>query len=157
MRDEVKWWSDVILLALTVWREASNQPRGTKDAIAFSVLNRVARPSWWGTNLLSVLFKKWQYSSLTAPGDPNLVRWPMETDPSWWDSIEAAIDALENRVSNPFPGADSYFDASLVAAGKIPTWATADKYCGRSGAMMFYNIDQDHEAAAVAAAAQAQG
>lgn len=142
MRDEKLFWTQVVFLALTIWREASNQPHGTKVAVGYSILNRVERPSWWGTDLLSVLFKRWQYSSLTAPGDPNLVRWPLPADPSWLDSMAAAEAVLDRTEPNPFPGADSYFDESITS----PTWATPDKYCGRSGAFYFYNVDMDHEA-----------
>lgn len=149
MRDEYAFWSDVILMALTIWREASNQPRAVKVGVACSMQNRVERPSWWGTDILSVLGKKWQYSSLTAPGDPNLVRWPLSTDASWWESVDVAEEALSGELhENPVPGADSYFDES-IPPDKRPTWATPDKFVGQLGAFYFYNVDMDHEAETV--------
>lgn len=138
--------SDVVFLALAIWREASGEPHAVRVAVACSILNRVDRPSWWGGTITEVLFKKWQYSSLTAPGDPNLVRWPSAGDLTWRESLQIARDVIEGLVTSPVPCADSYFDVSIAA----PEWATPDRFVAQLGRVRFYNTDHDHEAAVLA-------
>lgn len=137
------WW--LAVLALTVWREASNQTYATKLAIAYSILNRVDHPKWWGSSISEVCEKKWQYSSMTAPGDPNLVRWPSDTDQSWIDSLSAAQSAIDRTEPNPSPGSDSYYDISMDRAGKPPKWSIGQRF-NQINDVKFFNLDHDVEA-----------
>ncbi len=136
--------STIAFLALTIWREARGESRAAKLAVAHSILNRVARPSWWGQDVLGVVFKRWQYSSLTAPGDPNLVAWPGGRDAAWQECLAIARDVLGGAAGAPaFPGADSYHDTSIAP----PAWTAKARYCGQSGRIRFYDVDHDFEAA----------
>ena len=127
------------LLALLVWREARGELHPAKVAVAFSVLNRVAQPKWWGTTLGAVIAKKWQYSSMAAPGDPNLIQYPLPQDLSFQDALYAVNRVLAGAEKNPVPGADSYYDTSIPA----PSWAKPEQYVGQVGAFRFYNTDGD--------------
>src|SRR3990172_8445425 len=97
--------ASAFMLALVGWREARGEVLPVRIAVMYSVLNRVERPAWWGRSVLEVVGKLWQYSALTAPGDPNV---------------------LEYRVANPMPGADSYHDVSIPQPG----WAGAARFWG---------------------------
>lgn len=145
MSPDASYWQNVIFLALTTWREARGESYTAKLAVAFSILNRVSHPAWWGNDVMSVCFKRLQYSSMTNKGDPNLVAWPSSTDQSWTDSMQASIAAISGSVKNPAPGADSYFDTSISP----PDWATPEMFVIQIGALRFYNLDRDfeHEAA----------
>jgi N-acetylmuramoyl-L-alanine amidase len=134
--------ADLVFLALDIWREARGCPTNdARVAVGGTVLNRVARPSWWGASVLQVLFKKWQYSSLTAPGDPQLTTWPLDTDPSWAVCLALAGGLLNGTLVSPYPNADSYYDISIPP----PSWATPDMLCGKIGRLCFYNLDRDTE------------
>ncbi len=133
--------SQLVLLALCVWREAGGEPHEAQVAVGCSVINRVRRPAWWGRTILEVLFRKWQYSSLTAPGDPNLVRWPFESDPSWMACLEVADGVIAGRLQSVTPHADSYHDTSIAP----PAWATPETFVGQVGHLRFYNLDHDVE------------
>jgi N-acetylmuramoyl-L-alanine amidase len=135
--------SDLTFLALTVWREARAEVREGKLAVACSVLNRVERPTWWGHTLLEVVTKKWQYSSMTDPNDPQRTKWPTSYDRAWLECLEVAAAALGRYEPNPAPGADSYFAVSIPA----PKWATPATFVRQIGAHRFYNLDRDVEAA----------
>jgi spore germination cell wall hydrolase CwlJ-like protein len=113
-----------------------------KLAVAYSILNRVEKPSWWGSDIMSVVFKKWQYSSLTNPKDPQLTTWP-EPGKVWEDCLNACNDAMNKTIPNPVPHADSYYDTSIPR----PKWAIAESYVGSVGRMNFYNVDRDYERA----------
>ena len=134
--------TDLTILALTVWREARGENYQARLGVAMSVLNRVERPKWWGKNVWDVCTKKWQYSSLTAPGDPQLVLWPTGTDKSWLECVEITREALAGKFQHPFPGADSYHDISISSLN----WAKQARFCGQSGRLKFYDVDFDYEA-----------
>lgn len=135
--------ADRTFLGLTIWREASNQPRAAKVAIGYCIKNRVSHPKWWGSDVMSVVFKKWQFSSLTAPGDPNLDRWPSRIDPSWIESLAVAesVLAADLLAANPVKGADSYYDSSIAP----PAWTMGARFVGEIGALKFYDVGRDFE------------
>lgn len=91
---------------------------------------------------MEVLFKKWQYSSLTDPKDPQLTTWPKD-DTVWGHCLYVADGVLNGVFSNPVPGADSYFDLSIPA----PAWATPEMFVKQIGKLRFYNVDRDVEVA----------
>lgn len=132
---------DVFMLALVIWREARGEPHTGKIAVGYSIMNRVQRPSWWGDSVLSVVGKKFQYSSMTDPNDKQLTFWPQPTDPRWIECLAAARDIYEHNVPNPVPGADSYFADTIPP----PKWATPDKFVDKIGHHSFYNMDHDLE------------
>ena len=131
-------------LAFTVWREARGEPDDCMAAVAWSILNRVSRPGWWGHTIDEVVTKRWQYSSLTDPKDPQLSRsWPTVGDASWRKCWEVCRNVIQGRIDNPVPGADSYHDASIAP----PNWTVAARKCGMVGGLYFYDVDHDFEVA----------
>lgn len=134
-------FADITFMALTIWREARGESIEGKKGVAFTVINRVSKPSWWGSDIMSVLFKKWQYSSLTDPKDRQLTTWPSADDTSWQESLDVAFKVISGEYTNPVPGADSYFDVSI----KAPPWATKNKFVKKIGRLNFYNVDSDFE------------
>jgi len=144
--EKAKSICDVFYLALVTWREARGASYEAKVAVAFSVMNRVTRPSWWGHTLGEVVTKKWQYSSIGAPNDPQLLIWPLLSDSSWMECLDIAACVILGQLANPMPGADSYYDSSISA----PKWAMSDFYVGQissphGNALRFYDVDQDYE------------
>ena len=135
----------IVFLALAIYREARNQTERCMLGVACSVRDRVNNPKWWGNSYLSVLFKKWQYSSLTAVGDSQLLIWPKDDDAIYLKCLSIAEQVVDNKVDSPFPGADSYYDISITA----PNWATDNKFVGQDGKIKFYNLDNDIEVSIV--------
>ncbi len=134
MNVTLKRAQDNFIMALTLWREDRGGTPEGRAAIAYVILNRVARQSWWGKNVLEVCTKKWQFSSLTAPGDPQLVIWPSEADSIWQDCLQAVANALDGTLPNPIGRAVNYYDVSI----KAPDWATDDKFIAQIGRLRFY-------------------
>jgi spore germination cell wall hydrolase CwlJ-like protein len=139
--NELRLASDIVMLGLVDWREARGESFTCKVAVAHSIMNRVHRPSWWGKTLLEVLFKKWQYSSVTDPKDPQLVKWPTQYDEAWLECLEASKGVLLNHLENPAPGADSYYDISIDP----PKWADPAKFVVQIDRIRFYNLDSDYQ------------
>lgn len=148
--EAVRGLTDTFYLAFVVWREARGESRQAQEAVAWSVLNRVTRPGWWGSNVSEVVTKKWQYSSLTDTKDPQLTRWPLATDGVWIAAVDVARAVLAGAVTNPVPGADSYYDTSIAP----PAWTRTARPCGRIGRLVFWDVDHDVEAPQLVAAAE---
>ena len=132
---------DKIFLALVLWREARGASDECKTAIAYSVLNRVEHPKWWGTTVQDVLFKREQYSSMTHKGDVQLATWPISKEESWLRCIYIASDVIDKVVMNPTTGADSYYDTSIDE----PEWAKRSLFVKQIDNVRFYNTDKDSE------------
>lgn len=130
-----------VLLALAAWREARGEPYAGQLAVCFTILNRVGDHNWMGNTIAEVIAKKWQFSSMTAPGDPNLIHYPVREDPSFIACLGGADAAIDKLVADPVAGADSYFDVSIPA----PKWATPNKFVAQIGRFKFYKLNQDWE------------
>jgi spore germination cell wall hydrolase CwlJ-like protein len=85
--------SDVELLTVCIYGEASGEPPIGKLAVAHVVLNRAASPSWWGHTLKEVLLKPSQFSCFN-PADPNARRIESMIDLGYYDRACAHIAAL---------------------------------------------------------------
>jgi N-acetylmuramoyl-L-alanine amidase len=131
--------TDTFYLGLVVWREARGEALNAKLAVAYSILNRVRNPKWWGHDISSVVTKAWQYSSMTDPMDPQLRTWPVLSDPSWIDCLGIAMMA-PSMLNSLCPGADSYYDTSIPP----PKWAKDEMFVAQIGNLKFYNTDGDH-------------
>jgi N-acetylmuramoyl-L-alanine amidase len=126
-------WTDYdkAMAALTCWREARGEPREGQRAVLHVMRNRVqAGQGTWD----HVITKKWQFSSMTAPADPELVLWPAQPD--------AAFDQIMLLVEGVFDGSDTditggalfYFNPKVV----MPSWAATMKKTGQIGNHDFY-------------------
>ena len=125
---------DTFYLALTIYREARGEPLAAKIGVAWTVLNRVAHPTWWGNSIDAVVSKRYQYSSFTDPADKQLTKWPVLTDVAWQNCLQCAIECLNGTLADPTSGATHYYDDSITA----PYWIAGAKYCGKLGRLNFY-------------------
>jgi spore germination cell wall hydrolase CwlJ-like protein len=133
--------AEEFILALCIYRESAGEPDEGKLAVGCTVRNRVQHPKWWGNDYYSVITARWQYSSITAPGDPTLIKYPKWVDPTFQKCITVARLVIDGTAEHPFPGADSYY-SDVIAA---PKWATMDKFVGQIGHHIFFNCDGDFE------------
>ena len=133
-------YSEITFMALVIWREARGESMPGQIAVAHSIMNRVAKPCWWGKTVMEVLFKKWQYSSMTDPNDRQLTTWP-SNGPLWHQCLTIAHDVYYGKMENPVVGADSYHDISIPS----PKWATQVMFVRQIGRLKFFNVDRDYE------------
>ena len=134
-------WYEVCLLALVIWREARGESLEARIMVGCSIRNRIDNPKWWGTDWISCITKKWQYSSMTASGDPQLAIYPQATDHTFQECL-AVASMVHGRVYNsPLKGGDSYYDSGIAP----PKWATPETFVGTLGRLHFHNLDRDIE------------
>ncbi len=130
---------NIFMMALTVWREARGQSVEARTAVAFVLKDRAAEGGWWardGDDILSVAATKRQFSSLTAPDDPQLTTWPRDDEPVWIECLGLAQQVEYGVIANPAPGADSYYDVSIPA----PRWASTGTFLRQIGNIRFYRV-----------------
>jgi len=127
----------LVFTALCLWREARGETDDVIKGVANVIMNR-ARKQF--TNLISVVTKPWQFSSLTDPKDRQLTTWPKENDPSWLKCLTLANDLIEGTLANPVGGADHYYDISMKTP---PAWADENKFVAKLGRIRFFNLIKD--------------
>lgn len=147
MTPEQRRITEVFYLAFVLWREARSEPRDGKIALVWSIMNRVSHPKWWGQDIVSVVLKPWQYSSMTDPHDPQLVKYPGNDD-AWATCLDVAMGVYDGRYPNPVPTADSYYAISMEAEGQpgAPRWATDPRvrFVAQIANHKFFDTDGEH-------------
>lgn len=106
------------VLARTLWGEARGEGEAGMCAVASVILNRAARPGWWGRSVAEICLKPHQFSCW-LPGDPN--RDAMlavdGSDPQFRLAQRIAAAALAGGLTDATGGATHYH-----AAGIAPAW-----------------------------------
>lgn len=77
---------------------------------------------------------KWQFSSLTAPGDPMLIQWPAAGDPQFAEAINLSEQIYSNTLGDNTNGATHYFNPNVV----LPSWAASMTKVASIGHHDFY-------------------
>jgi N-acetylmuramoyl-L-alanine amidase len=114
--------SDRDLLALCLMGESRNQGCEGMLAVAWVVMNRVAKPCWWGSNVREVILRPWQFSCFNS-NDPNremMPTWLEEPDahPPMPDCLRLADQVLEGLTEDPTGGATHYYERHIAE----PAW-----------------------------------
>jgi spore germination cell wall hydrolase CwlJ-like protein len=112
-------WEDYFksLLSLVLWREAADQGHIGMRAVAHVIRNRVLAthlPFQWE----DVISAKWQFSSITAPGDPMLIKWPKQPDVAFEDAMQIAESVYNGSDEDPTGGATMYANLRVCS----PKW-----------------------------------
>lgn len=120
-------------LALVVWREARGEPHDGKVGVAAVIRNRVL-----ATHLADqwddVIERKWQFSSMTAPGDGMLVQWPRDGDSTWVDSMNVAEGIFSGTTPDNTGGSTLYCNLSVCH----PAWADSSTPTVKIGNHSFF-------------------
>jgi len=103
-------WAQFVM-ALTLWREARGASHAARIGIASVIRNRTTPRK----DVVAVCTQPWQFSSMTAPGDPNLIHWPATGDPQMQDCLSIAAQTLGPDTT---AGATFYFTAPLTEPPK---------------------------------------
>lgn len=111
-------WGDYnrTLLALVMWREARGEGSEGMKAVGCVVRNRVKNDTW-----TQIITAKWQFSSMTAPGDLMLVQWPVEGDSQFLEVMLLADGIYNGAIVDITNGATHYFNPNVV----LPKWAAS--------------------------------
>jgi len=109
--------ADQFMMALTAWREN----RGGGQAGMQSVVNVICnRAKTRKTSPYVECCKPWQFSSITAKGDPELTLWPAPGDAQWQIAQALAEMAANDTLGDITGGATSYYALTMTTP---PAWA----------------------------------
>lgn len=123
---------DIAILALTCWRENRGGGYVGMQSVANVVVNRKNARS---SSLYAECIRPWQFSSMTAKGDPQLATWPDENDPQWIQALNIAQQASEGTLPDITLGATSYYAASMDTP---PDWAAQMQFTVTIEGQKFY-------------------
>jgi len=101
----------MVLAALDLWREAQNQSYQAMLGVAWVMKNRIIFPH----DMVYVITKKFQFSSMTAPGDLNLVKWPETNDVAFPICCQAVEAVFAPGAVDPTLGATFYFSPPVTS------------------------------------------
>lgn len=111
--------ADQFLLALTAWRENRSGGYQGMQSVVNVVCNRAAKR---GDSPYAECIRPWQFSSITAKGDPELILWPAETDPQWAIAQSIVRAAVDGDLDDITQGATFYYALTIA---NPPSWASA--------------------------------
>ncbi len=114
-----------------------------KAAVGWCAFNRAKHPAWWGKDLRGVILKPGQFSCFNVD-DKNREKLlsPLSYEGTGiWDACYiVAVGIQDGLIPDPTLCSDSYFDESMVKAGKLPKWADEKKFVKRIGKFFFYRL-----------------
>lgn len=126
-------------LARTVWGEARGESVRGKEAVAATVINRVALARsrgghWWGNTVAQVCRTPWQYSCWNE-NDPNRAKLLAvnRQDRNFETCLRIARRAVRGRLQDPTDGATHYHHIDLN-----PWWSLGAIPCAEIGHHLFY-------------------
>lgn len=128
--DEYQKWT----VALCAWREARSEGRDGIRAVIHVIANRAARRrrSW-----AEIIYQPLQFSSMTAPHDPQLSLVPVRPDANFEICYEVADLIWQAKDFDLTNGADHYF-ADYIP---MPEWAKTMTATAKFGHHLFYKGD----------------
>jgi hypothetical protein len=100
-------------MALTSWRENREGGASGMQSVVNVLQNRAKRRK---TSPYAEAVRRLQFSSLTAPGDPQLVLWPAdEGDLTWVAALNIAEQAAAGTLPDLVLGATMYYAPRALA------------------------------------------
>lgn len=97
---------NLVLMALTAWRENRGGGKVGMQSVINVIINRARRDN---NSPYYECVHKWQFSSISASSDPELVLWPVETDPQWAIALQLAESAIEGDLPDITGEATLYY------------------------------------------------
>lgn len=95
-----------VMLALTAWRENRGALTPGMTSVINVVMNRSYRDN---TTPYAECVKRLQFSSITAPDNPELNLWPVDGDPQFVTALDLANQALAGTLADITGGATDYY------------------------------------------------
>lgn len=113
--------ADQFIMALTIWRENRGGGYPGMQSIANVILNRSNQR---GTSPYEECIRPWQFSSLTAKGDPELTLWPSLLDTSWAVAQAISQSAVNGTLDDITGGANLYYNPNSIVSDQTFTLPT---------------------------------
>lgn len=103
--------ADYALTSICLYREARGEGNTGMTAVACVIRNRVNKRN---STFYAEVVRHLQFSSITAPGDPQLIVYPAESDASWQQAQLIAGNIIDGVVQDITVGSTLYYDDSIA-------------------------------------------
>jgi N-acetylmuramoyl-L-alanine amidase len=129
---EFEKWS----AAFCAWREARGESVTLRDSLRCVIHVIDNRSKLWHKSWAQIVYQFEQFSSITAPGDPQIKAGvvPMQPDPIFADCYDIADSIFNGGDFDLTNGATHYFNPGVV----LPSWAADMKKVATIGHHDFY-------------------
>jgi len=107
--------ADYAFTSLCIWREARGEGQAGMTAVACVLRNRVHKNN---STYFAEVTKPWQFSSITAKGDPQLGLFPGATDGLWTTAQLTAGNVIDGDVQDITNGATLYWNPAGIESDK---------------------------------------
>ena len=133
--DKISGSNAVDVLARTIYGEARGEGLSGMQAVANVVINRVKNPSWWGSDVVSVCKKPYQFSCWNKT-DPNFLKITTVTkrDPVFVTALALAEKAVNGTLPDITNGATHYHTTTMTP----PAWSYELAMKNTIGSHIFY-------------------
>jgi hypothetical protein len=129
---------DAQIAGITIYCEASDQGRQGREAIAWTLRNRLA-DGRFGSTIAEVCLRRFQFSEWNgdARNNANLLRAARVPDGDLilGDCLRAFSDVLAGRISDPTGGATHYHEHAMA---RFPDWTIGAIKTATIAAWFFY-------------------
>lgn len=122
------------IMARTAWGEARGEgPEGMR-AVCHVIMNRANKGGWWGSSVVQVAQKPWQFSAWNE-NDPNRAKLQAvnDNDPEFRQALEIAEAVYNGELEDSTDGATHYH-----ANWMRPAWADDALISAQIGQHTFY-------------------
>ena len=128
-------FSDLDIMARTIWGEARGEGRDGKLAVGWAIVNRQLSGRWFAGDSLTKTCMKHRQFSCWNRDDPNRQKLAMLTlkDPTFRECVWAAAAALAGTEPDPTGGATHYHHEAIR-----PAWADDSKVTAKIGKHVYY-------------------
>jgi N-acetylmuramoyl-L-alanine amidase len=127
--------SYLAIIALCAWRENRGGGRQGMQSVLNVIRNLALRDH---SSLYEQVIHPYRFSSMTAPGDPQLLVYPKPNDASFALAYALAEDAIQGNLTDITGGATHYFAASIPP----PSWASTMIRTAEIAGQIFFKEQQ---------------
>lgn len=115
---------DLVILALTLYRECRGEPREGQIAVANVIANRAKKNN---TSVYDECVKPLQFSSMTSRGDSQLVIWPHLANTAYMQCKNIAFAVVHTGLPDTTNGSTLYFNPKSLYQSKPLLLPTGEK------------------------------
>jgi len=129
-------WSDIEVIAGTIYGEASGESRNGKIAVGMTIRNRKNNPGKWGTGWKGVCQQKDQFVCWQDGNKSRIEAAHEQNNSTWKECMGVATDIYSGKV---FDVGLSGQPTNFYSGIKKFSWANSMTYIGTIGGHKFYN------------------
>ena len=134
MHNDIEHWSEIDLLAGTIYGEASDQPMEGKAGVGLTIRTRATHPGWWGKNWRQVILAPHQFNCWEDRNRQRIISAYYKNQPAWEDCQKLAEDIYMGRATD-YIGAPTHYCRFDVH----PAWRRKLLFLCQIGDHVFYH------------------